>query len=61
MSGEDDDQWPATAMSKRIIERLKEHDFKHYNEHVILDGAHTAPLEQFNLVYEFLENHFPSR
>jgi dipeptidyl aminopeptidase/acylaminoacyl peptidase len=59
LSGKDDDQWPATTMSNRIIERLKENNFKFYKEHIILDGGHIEPLKQFNLVYEFLEKHLP--
>ena len=59
MSGKDDDQWPATEMSDRIMERLKNNNFKYYKEHAILDGGHIEPLRQFNLVYEFLETHLP--
>jgi dipeptidyl aminopeptidase/acylaminoacyl peptidase len=59
LSGKDDDQWPATTMSNRIIERLKENNFKFYKEHIILDGGHIEPLKQFNLVYDFLEKHLP--
>lgn len=59
LSGKDDDQWPATTMSNRIIERLKENNFKFYNEHIILDGGHIEPLKQFNLVCDFLEKHLP--
>lgn len=59
MSGKNDDQWPATSMSNRIMERLKENNFKYYKEHAILDGGHAEPLEQFNLVYDFLEKHLP--
>jgi len=50
LSGKDDDQWPATKMSNRLMERLKENNFKYYNEHNILDGGHIEPLNQFNLV-----------
>ena len=59
MSGKDDDQWPATEMSDRIMERLKNNNFKYYKEHAILDGGHIEPLRQFHLVYEFLETHLP--
>ena len=59
LSGKDDDQWPATLMSNRIIERLNENDFKYYKEHIILNGGHIEPLKQFNLVYDFLEKHLP--
>ena len=44
-------------MSDKIIKRLKQHDFKFYNEHIALEGGHIAPLEEFNLVYNFLDTH----
>lgn len=59
LSSKDDDQWPATTMSNRIIERLDENNFEFYKEHIILDGGHIEPLNQFNLVYDFLEKHLP--
>lgn len=55
LSGKYDDQWPATEMSERIVERLKQIDFPHYYSHIQLEGGHTAPLDHFNLIYEFLE------
>jgi len=61
LSGKDDDQWPATLMSNRIIERLKENDFKYYKEHIMLNGGHIEPLKQFNLVYDFLEKYLPAK
>lgn len=59
VSGKKDDQWPSTGMSNKIIERLKANNFRHYNEHIILDGGHIAPLEHFNLIYKFLEKYVP--
>ena len=59
LSGKNDTQWPATIMSNRLIERLDENNFKFYYEHLALNGGHIEPLNQFNLVYEFLEKHFP--
>ncbi len=35
MSGKNDEQWPATLMSNRIIERLEENNFKYYKQHAI--------------------------
>ena len=61
LSGKNDDQWPATIMSNKIIERLNNNHFKHYNKHIALNGGHIAPLEHFNLVYDFLEKHFPAK
>ncbi len=58
VSGRDDDQWPASEMSEQIVKRLKENNFAHYYTHIELEGGHIAPLEHFNLVYDFLEQHF---
>ena len=59
ISGRGDDQWPAPEMSEQIVRRLKEHNFSHYYSHIQLEGGHIAPLENFNLIYDFLEEHFP--
>tara|TARA_R110002096_G_scaffold324349_1_gene518355 strand:- start:270 stop:1175 length:906 start_codon:yes stop_codon:yes gene_type:complete len=59
LSGKNDEEWPATSMSNRIIERLEENDFKYFNEHITLDGGHIEPMKHFDLVYDFLEKHLP--
>lgn len=58
VSGIHDDQWPSTEMSDQIINRLQQSNFKKPYSHVKLNGGHIAPLENFNLVYNFLETHF---
>ena len=60
LSGKKDDQWPATEMSDQLIQRLKNKNFRHYNRHIAIDGGHIAPLEHFNLVYDFLDEHVPT-
>ncbi|SMG13671.1 BAAT / Acyl-CoA thioester hydrolase C terminal [Marivirga sericea] len=57
VSGKNDEQWPATAMSNQLMERLKEKNFSFHSEHAVLDGSHIAPLDHFNLVYDFLNQH----
>ena len=59
LSGKNDDQWPAPEMSNRIMERLEKNNFKFHKEHIMLEGGHIEPLNQFNLVYDFLEKHLP--
>jgi dienelactone hydrolase len=61
LSGINDEMWPATEMSDKLIKRLKNKKFNYYNEHIKLDGGHIAPLEHFNLVYEFLDKHLPTK
>jgi dipeptidyl aminopeptidase/acylaminoacyl peptidase len=58
ISGKKDEQWPATEMSNQLMERLKEKNFEFHKEHVVLDGGHIAPLDHFNIVYDFLDQHF---
>ncbi len=57
MSGKADDQWPATEMSEQMMMRLKDNNFAYPYEHVILNGGHIAPLDHFNKVYAFLDEH----
>ncbi|MDO8316040.1 MAG: acyl-CoA thioester hydrolase/BAAT C-terminal domain-containing protein [Flavobacterium sp.] len=58
ISGIKDDQWPATEMSDKIVKRLQQNNFKHYYSHIKLNGGHIAPLEHFNLVYDYLDKNF---
>lgn len=61
LSGKKDDQWPASEMSDKLIQRLKNKKFKHYYQHIKLDGGHIAPLKHFNIVYDFLDTHLPTK
>ena len=58
LSGKIDDKWPATEMSEQIISRLENKDYKYFYSHIPLDGGHIAPLQHFDLVHAFLEQHF---
>lgn len=58
ISGVNDDQWPATEMSDQIVKRLQKNNFKHYYSHIKLNGGHIAPLDHFNLVYDYLDKNF---
>lgn len=61
ISGLKDDQWPATAMSDQIIKRLNQNKFKHFYTHIKLKGGHVAPLDDFNVVYNYLETNFKTK
>jgi dipeptidyl aminopeptidase/acylaminoacyl peptidase len=58
LSAKNDEQWPATIMSEHLIKRLEENNFKHHFQHVVLGGGHVEPLNHFNYVYDFLNQHF---
>jgi len=59
VSANKDEQWPASMMSNRLMERLKKQNFKYKYEHVLLDGNHAEPLNHFDKIYAFLENAYP--
>lgn len=55
LSADEDEQWPATQMSERMVERLGRKNFAHRVEHVIVNGTHIEPLNHFDKVYAFLD------
>jgi len=55
LSADQDEQWPATKMSKQMMERLKRKGFVHRYEHIVVEGMHAEPLNHFDKVYAFLE------
>jgi uncharacterized protein len=56
LSADEDEQWPATQMSQRLVERLEQKNFAHPYEHIILKGMHIEPLNHFDKVYDFLDD-----
>ncbi|NNK74514.1 MAG: hypothetical protein HKP42_00475 [Maribacter sp.] len=58
LSGKHDDQWPATHMSQKIINRLAKNNFQHTYQHLALEGGHTEPLNHFDKVFAFLKVEF---
>jgi uncharacterized protein len=61
LSGISDEQWPATEMSDQIMQRLHQHNYKQSYAHIKLNGGHIAPLEHFDLVYDYLDMYFPTK
>lgn len=55
LSAGEDEQWPATEMSRQLVERLEQKKFKHPYQHIVLEGKHIAPLNHFDKVYAFLD------
>jgi pimeloyl-ACP methyl ester carboxylesterase len=58
LSATQDEFWPSAEMSEAMIRRLKEHNFRFKNEHVAIEGSHSAPLDHMNLVEDFLRTNF---
>mgnify|MGYP000014665865 CR=1 FL=1 len=61
VSATKDEVAPTTPMSEKIIERLKAYKFKYPTEHIAIEGGHSEPLKHFDLVFNFLEKHFPAK
>ena len=60
LSATKDEIAPTTPMSKKIMARLEEYKFKYYMNHIAIEGGHAEPLKHFNLIFDFLEKHFPA-
>ncbi len=58
LSATKDEVCPSTPMADNMVNRLKNKNFKYYYEHKFFEGGHTAPLQQFDYVFSFLEKHF---
>lgn len=58
LSATQDEICPSTKMAEKMILRLQQHNFKHVYKHIPIEGKHTAPLQQFKLVFDFLEQNF---
>ncbi len=59
ISATKDEICPSTPMAEKMIARLKNNNFNYYNEHIAIEGGHTAPLKHFDVIFTFLEKHFP--
>lgn len=46
---------PTTPMCEKMMTRLKEKGFKHYYEHLAVEGGHAEPLKYFEQVFAFLD------
>jgi uncharacterized protein len=58
ISATKDEIAPTTEMSEKITSRLKKKKFRHYYEHLAIEGGHAEPLNHFDRVFTFLERYF---
>lgn len=63
ISGEKDQVWPSAEMSAQVIERLKQKEFKHPYQHIMVpNGNHFTPQADYHeQVVKFLNTHFISK
>lgn len=58
LSASKDEICPSTPMGERIISRLKNKNFNYFYQHQIIEGGHAAPLNHFDLIFDFLKTNF---
>lgn len=54
LSGQADEQWPATFMGEQLINRLSRNNYPYPYKHLIFDGGHIEPLNHMDQVIAFL-------
>lgn len=57
ISASQDEVWPSTLMSNRMIERLEKNNFQYFYRHIEINGDHAEI--NYGPVFEFLKQHFP--
>jgi uncharacterized protein len=58
LSATKDEICPSTPMSEKMIAVLKAKHFKYKYEHIAFEGKHEEPLKHFDLIFDFLDQHF---
>jgi pimeloyl-ACP methyl ester carboxylesterase len=53
-----DEAWPSREMADAMMSRLKAHGFRHHAEHLVVQGGHAEPLDEFPKMEAFLGTHF---
>ena len=61
VSASRDEAWPSKEMSDAMMQRLKAKGFRHHAEHLVVQGGHGEPLDEFPKMEAFLQRHFRVR
>ena len=61
VSASRDEAWPSKEMSDAMMQRLKAKGFRHHAEHLVVQGGHGEPLDEFPKMEAFLQRHFRAR
>lgn len=56
ISATKDEMWPSSEMSVQMMDRLKTKKFGFANQHVAIEGGHSAPLKHFDQIEAFLRD-----
>jgi len=58
VSAAQDETWPSKEMSDAMMQRLEKHGFRHPAEHLVVQGGHNEPLDEFPKMEAFLDTRF---
>ncbi len=58
VSASEDEFWPSREMSDAMMVRLEQHGFRHNAEHLVVEGGHNEPLDEFQRIEAFLQDNF---
>ncbi|MBT8333924.1 MAG: prolyl oligopeptidase family serine peptidase, partial [Deltaproteobacteria bacterium] len=61
LSGEKDEIWPSTEMSRRIIQRLEANHYNFPFQHISYNAGHNIRAESWPDLLQFLNKHYPRR
>lgn len=55
VSAAQDEVWPSKEMADAMMRRLRAHGFRHPAEHLVVQGGHAEPLDEFPKMEAFLQ------
>jgi pimeloyl-ACP methyl ester carboxylesterase len=58
MSASEDEMWPSKEMSDLVMKRLEDHQFPYVHKHIVIEGGHNEPLDEFDQIIAFLRQHY---
>jgi pimeloyl-ACP methyl ester carboxylesterase len=58
VSASRDEFWPSRDMSDAMMARLRQHGFRFPAEHLVVEGGHSEPLDEFPRMEAFLHDNF---
>lgn len=61
VSASKDEMWPSKEMADAMMGRLKANGFRYPAEHLVVQGGHGEPLDEFPKMEAFLQRHFQAQ